>query len=825
VTETPTPAAVVSLVPAAGSSLAAVTTQTLPPVSQAPAPSTPVTTVAPVAAERTREPIAPPTVTVTPVAPVVKTLPADALAARHQPVVVRVKNDTLSYQPLLIDPWFYRMLVVGASENRDRALEAILPKTILQVESTNTRPTTEAFPPYSTYVWTDRVTLKAPEGATELPLNLRWVTDEQDVAHMFYQVSVYPFSTNATQWQNDNVAGLVGSGTVRMMVNGVRDTEGHQHAWIDFARVANHDPGAEPFYDGTVWRSHPSSVPGETLHPFNLGITGVELRTRSTNLGPVTVAMPVGLSMIDPSGPTEAQNANPNEGTTGFCTDCGMADRVGGAVSHLLGARDNTYYLRVVPIHKDGTAGRPSLPVTVTVAGPVECPAPSSVDATVRLPSVRIISYVPASETTENPITRWVMRQDSPPELISIVQMFPGVPQPPFYNLPKGYRFGWDAQAWAAANTPDKAWYEDVTDAVGDVFSFVFSPIIALGELAVEAWDYLVQLYETIKEEVVNLATDFMALAVNTLTLGLYDCSADPDCMEAVRSVANTGLNVALTACCIPPTLPTSEDLADMGTDYLIQLAADEMGVSAAYEMVPEEYRDDVREACQSGAGELIGQFQSKSGAAVDMGSFVMPDPLFSLPHPGTLNVRVYNPNSEPTDPVLMNLVDDGQWYFAEAVPVPSLGPGENVTIPIVLKENYQKFEGWGVMGKGGAEGDRPQNWAYWWWSNFLNTATDSSLEKVSFHVSFDRTTGDAENPVLFGLDETSQGQPIELHQKTYVIGENGCPGGATSSRVAFPPGWQLAMERKAYTANKYIYGEILEIVDPSTNSGYLRKE
>ena len=54
---------------------------------------------------------------------------------------------------------------------------------------------------------------------------------------------------------------------------------------------------------------------------------------------------------------------------------------------------DQTFYLRVVPIHANNQAGVPAIPVTVTVQRPRPCPTQART-MTVRPPSARIVWYM-----------------------------------------------------------------------------------------------------------------------------------------------------------------------------------------------------------------------------------------------------------------------------------------------------------------------------------------------------------------------------------------------------------------------------------------------
>lgn len=221
-------------------------------------------------------------------------------------------------------------------------------------------------------------------------------------------------------------------------------------------------------------------------------------------------------------------------------------------------------------------------------------------------------------------------------------------------NVPDMIRtqFGWKPgdKLFLKPKRNDDGWLDKVGDALGAAFN-------AFGDLV----DWLSKTWDDLKMRVVNAV-----------------CFDNADCAEIALPVLNTGL----TYLGIPPELPNFNELTSMGADYLASYVAIQTGL-------PE---DGVRLGLEQ-MGDLVNHPPSGSG------SFLWPDPDYQ-DTPGVVWIEVYNPRSEPTDPVSLHLkygtlcgdrcsnAPNLPTYLDTVTPIPPLRPGQRMEIPVFLTEN-----------------------------------------------------------------------------------------------------------------------------------------
>jgi hypothetical protein len=248
-------------------------------------------------------------------------------------------------------------------------------------------------------------------------------------------------------------------------------------------------------------------------------------------------------------------------------------------------------------------------------------------------PVVRVLTYQPIREQAGNYFYRYVVIRELGPMLASA-----------------GWKVG--AKLDFTPHKDDKSWWEQIGDFFSDAASFASGAI-----------SWVADAYESIKEAAVSWAPDW------------------------AKGPLMTALDAGLVAVGIPPSLPDFDQLAGMGTDYLVKEAADAAGV-------PPEV-----------ASEAVNAMLDQAKAAANGGGgnpavWLKPDPDF-LYRPAYMQLEVSNPSDQPTErayiDVQVTVPDDPDaqenaepLFTAEYVPLPPLQPGETLTVPVMLKEYTQ---------------------------------------------------------------------------------------------------------------------------------------
>ena len=199
--------------------------------------------------------------------------------------------------------------------------------------------------------------------------NFRWLSAENGVT-AFYQVSRYPFDSNASHWQNQYVPGLVGSGPVKDIHV---DSENFHYFSVNFAPVANHNPGDPPFYIGISRLDLAVSNRGTTEGLTRIPLTGIGIYTKKATIGPLTIPVPAGFTMIPSGDLVENELGDPNENMYLSTVDTPFG-HVSSALESAILDSPQTFYVRIVPMHSNGNRRGPHPPVTVTVVRPKPCP-------------------------------------------------------------------------------------------------------------------------------------------------------------------------------------------------------------------------------------------------------------------------------------------------------------------------------------------------------------------------------------------------------------------------------------------------------------------
>jgi LysM repeat protein len=268
-----------------------------------------------------------------------------------------------------------------------------------------------------------------------------------------------------------------------------------------------------------------------------------------------------------------------------------------------------------------------------------------------------------------------------------------------------------------------------------------------IGEGVVDGYDWVVKQIEKAKD----LAVGFVADVVNEISPGL--------CSDKCKSVMKAGLNAGITALTgLPPSLPNLKDVANKGLDYAVDYAASQAGadcdadckkyirtalgplvdqilpsgsgpsvpgcgdaaLAAQYGKLPMCFTNDMAEPAPNSHYEpAVVLVKVRRGTAatidvdpnewnylrLDVGGFnsnttyaskwfdvcrygVSDQPKSTYTDAGGYLELNYQPN--PESPMRTD-----EMYAAQAVPLPWLEPGEEVTIPIVLTpQTYRVYSG-----------------------------------------------------------------------------------------------------------------------------------
>jgi hypothetical protein len=300
------------------------------------------------------------------------------------------------------------------------------------------------------------------------------------------------------------------------------------------------------------------------------------------------------------------------------------------------------YYVRVVLFNANGkVVNTPSDPVEVLYGeippedsdfyfvNPEDITTPESNLPEMIHPDIKVTRYIPIQNQANDAMYHFVVTRD--------------IPNPWGGNM---YSVG--DKIDMTPHEDDKSWLEKIGDFFSGIFSFVK-----------DAVNWVSEAYNSIK-----------AFAVNSVVGILGEWSRGPLTM---------GLEIGLAAMGLPPSIPNFDELTSMGKDYLVKATAEYAGIppEAAAEAV-DIVIEETKKASEGGGNSAV---------------WLKPDPDYYY-RPAYLELRVTNPRNVPTNRAYANIhifvpMDEGEDLFH--VPyafIPSLQPGETITLPVFLEEN-----------------------------------------------------------------------------------------------------------------------------------------
>ena len=621
--------------------------------------------------------------------------------------------------------------------------------------------------------WSDYTTLKIEKTEKEHYANFRYMTMEKTPTAVLWQVSRYPFANDPGHWQSQYVPGLVASGQVKEYYT---DTDGFHYFRINFANIAKHNPGDPPFYVGTVSFEPDQMGQGVALQTAKIPFSSTGITTKKVYIGPFSVPVPVSLVTIPAGEFTQEQMGSPNENMTLSCTDC-LHLRSPTLLETSMLDGDRKYYVRVIPIHEGGTAGIPAIPVEVTVHRPQPCPTVTQ-DITVKPPSARIVWYL----------------------------------QPTFGEYSYHYYYPWgDGFQPVGIHTfeppsndsdSDKAWYEKLIDGFKSVLNFMSWVVTQYS-----------QLWNMMEDMVVKVVGD-------SLTLGW--CSDNPECGVVLK----TALQSVMAAYGIPPTLPTGPELMDISTDYMVRLGADQLGAGElydAYQNLPQEGKDAlqaIKGKAQQTAEKMAQSskeqrdtelkkyrcfFDSKGYTCTNR----LPDPIFSNVHSASVLVYVWNPNAIATDRVSLTVSDSRHLFYPGTSPIPPLQPGEGVSVPVVLTENYKQFRHenggpceWNGVTYTQSDSTSYINESYCLQGAWMGVFGAPGQDMFTVTFSTGQKSGPGAVPELGNLDAQSSGKPLT----GIIVTDPNAGACVINKHVMYPQGWQITTQGESIEPDTWDY-------------------
>ena len=711
-----------------------------------------------------------------------------------KPIAIQVGSHTKTPRLTTLSPYFsFQLDTPQTSSSIPRVPDIVnLPTSFLEVDTHNVylrgSHVMSSVEMANDPVWGDDDTVAIKTTDTFYNnTNFRWLSAENGVTAL-YQVSRYPFDSNASHWQNQYVPGLVASGPAKEVH---LDSENFHYFTLNFAPIANHNPGDPPYYTGTAQIDE--SVPGKgmTQGLTKIPLTGIGVYTKKATIGPVTIPVPSGITMIAAGDLIENELGNPNQNMY-LGTESASFSHVPSALASAMLDSPQTFYVRIVPIHKDGTPGVPSLPVTVTAVRPKPCPpkppANSENDIVIRPPSGSVSSFYMTSF-----IPTWV-RTDQNGKLVARA-FFVTVATPPYCSATAtgnsmtdnlnsqmcamygggqvGYHF--------YADPAESHWYDTVWDIISGLFG---------------AWAQVLHAVSQAWNEIQNVVVQIAAVAVQGLTLGAFDCSSSPACMD----VLHTGLTIAEGALGIPPTIPDVSDLENMGADYVAKVAAEELGVGGVLDTAKGVYDsmpDSAQNAIKDNAGDVgknLGNSLSATtsgSVATAAGNWYIPDPLYYEAHPAMVMVKVENPNNVPSDPVSMSVSDTaGLFKPSKQTYVPALKPHDSTVIPVVLEEDYKSVytPDCNADSYTSVCGDVcvPCYWNKWYFAVIHSSENGGDTFQVSF-------SGKKNGYYLSSLTPSSSGTVLASNDiMTFDEQGQSCGGYNAKTVLKYPANWQM---------------------------------
>lgn len=242
-----------------------------------------------------------------------------------------------------------------------------------------------------------------------------------------------------------------------------------------------------------------------------------------------------------------------------------------------------TFYVRVIPMMKTQPAGSVSNSASVVYqpAGEQENPL-VEVPVPPELYDIEIVDFTPIIPQSLHYGCVYITDIDYDTFMIGAAEMFKGMVNGE--DLYEKYKSAYENHTPICPESykgiGEKPWYESFVDFLGSATAWVS------------------EVYSDIKAGVI----DVVATALDGLP-GI-------DCDDACRYLLEKGLDAGMVALGIPPELPNLEQLTDQGLDYLVEVAAEEMGVPCDEDcknLIREGIKDMASQVAQQNVDQMCG--------------------------------------------------------------------------------------------------------------------------------------------------------------------------------------------------------------------------
>jgi hypothetical protein len=481
--------------------------------------------------------------------------------------------------------------------------------------------------------WRSEMVLELSGNQITMNRKFHWKTDLYGVKSAVWQVSLFPFPPNMTNW--DSPPGLLADGKVTE----VPAPDMFAEFLVDFRLFA---PKEFAIYkvdqDKTVKIMTPMDVDKLLETPKTQTIDKPAVVEKDVVKRDV-----VRKDIISAETARERTMVTPSDAQLPILNMAKYAELSQSMMRDTMPVR---YYIRLVTLGSNGQPlGKPSLPVIVT--GDRPAPLPDEVlDALAKdgnHPSARLISYVPLREQASDFNYHVIVTRDIPG--------FSGIPGWGSLGLSDPFNTGqnllyYKGQKLDITPPPPKeksAWDQFLDDCASTV-------------------DY----FENIVNSVSNAYNMIKQTIINTLV------------PEELRGVFTVALDVGLVALGIPPSIPNFSELTSMGADYLIAQAASQVGIS--------------KELAQEVVNGVIYAAEAAENGGGNPANWLKPDPDYMY-RPAIVTIEITNNTDTPTDLVTMRIETKGKdqdLFLPQTLSLPVLAPGETMRIPVCLTTYIQ---------------------------------------------------------------------------------------------------------------------------------------
>jgi hypothetical protein len=211
---------------------------------------------------------------------------------------------------------------------------------------------------------------------------------------------------------------------------------------------------------------------------------------------------------------------------------------------------------------------------------------------------------------------------------------------------------------------------DDYLDEFGDA-------VLSAGAMIIDGVAYFADWFAVAYEDIKGAVVAVVATVIDEV--GIADCGPGSACRDGLMA----GLEAGLMALGLPPSLPDFEELAALGTDYLVEQVVAATGLPPAVaQQVVEVSLAELAEQGRAGASSGVGGVPAADWWVSDAG-----------PRPGRMVVRLSRPADSPAGPNVGSIQLSGEVYRG-LVAAPQLAPGDFADVPVLLVPSLGSADG-----------------------------------------------------------------------------------------------------------------------------------